>query len=185
MCAQNLVFRHHPLPSSGLVLSSISIHTVSRSLFTAPYKPLGIKVPNPRSPFFKTLARTAGIGQCQPSLAHVGSYWQESGTDFIITNSEDCQRNFKWPLAPLLCSYFGLRLFILLSCCQCLFLFLSVYLSLSFSPEWRFTLFIPCPESVNLMKRKVKHLASIKKHPSDNEVRVPCARVSTENRFII
>lgn len=105
------------------------------------------------------------IGTCWPTLARE---WNQLHGCQVV---EDCQRNFKWPLSPSpapLCPPLCFTLLLSLSASLCRYLL---------------AVFISCSESVNLMKRKVKHLAGIKKHPRDGDVWVCGASFHGEETY--
>lgn len=174
--------------SPVLVLSSISLP--SQIIFLSNLKTLehqSVKTKAYFSSFF-FFQKTGQGSRHWLKLAYTGTCWPTLAREWYRLNGcqviEDCQNNFKWPLSPSLLLFHSPLLSFLLSYCHCLFAFHS----LSFSSSlclFLLAVFISCSESVNLMKRKVKHLAGIRKHPCDNYVCVSCVWASTESRFIL
>ncbi len=177
-------FTHSPLPRLPLC-PCLHISTKSDSVSEELKTPWTSKCQNQGLLFFQETGQgsrhcltVACAGTCWPTLAR--KRYRLNGCQVI----EDCQSNFKWLLSPSLLLFHSPLLSRLLPNRLCLFLLHSLSCSLSvclFLPA----IFISHSESVNLMKRKVKHLAGIRKHPCDNYVRVSCVRVSLESRFIL
>lgn len=183
------IFTPPPLPSFLLRLLPFSITLPSQIKFQSTLKPpehQSVKTKPYFFFFFFFFQKTGWGGRHWLKLACTGTCWPTLAREWHRLNGcqviEDCQRNFKWPLSPSLLLFCSPLLSILLSNCHCLLLSLSLSLMLFISP---LAVFISCSESVNLMKRKVKHLAGIRKHPCDNYVRVSCVWVSTESSFIL
>lgn len=177
-----VVLAHNPPPSSLSVLLFSSISPPSQIAFQSP---LNIKVSKPRPTFFSK----DWPGQQAP--AQVGTQWHmlaHIGKSVVLTKWLPSHRGLPKQLQMTALSFSG-PISLSPPLCLTLLLPLSVSLPLSlFSLSLSLSLpavFISCTESVNLMKRKVKHLAGIRKHPCDNYVRDSCVRVSAESRFIL
>lgn len=170
-----------PRFSSVLVLSSIS--PPSQIIFQNTLKPFEHQRVQSKA-YFSFLFFKDCPGQ--QALAQVGMHWHmlaHIGKRVVPTQWLPSHRGLPKKLqmtvlsfsAPILLSpplYFTLLLPLSFSSSLCLVFF-------------PLAVFISCSEAVNLMKRKVKHLAGIRKHPCDNYVCVSCVRVSTERRFIL
>lgn len=174
-------FSHFLLcPSFHPALAPSSLNLLSHIVFQSTLKPLEhqsvkTKALLPFFPFFfKTLARAAGIGSTWHALAHVSPCWQMTGADSVAAKSLRTAKETSNDRSLLLCTYFTPHSSLFTLLLPSLF-----YLPLCLSPSLCFflfplTVFISCLESGNLMKRKVKHLAGIRKHPCDNVVCVSC-----------
>lgn len=124
--------------------------------------------------FSKKLARAAGIGSTWHALAHVSPYWQMTGADSVAAKSLRTAKETSNDRSLLLCTYFTPHSSLFYFVTAIIVLPPSLSLSISLFLPLPLTVFISCLESGNLMKRKVKHLAGIRKHPCDNVVCISC-----------
>lgn len=153
--------------SSVLVLSSISL--ASQIVFQSTLKPLNIKVSKPRPTFFSK------DWPGQQALAQLGMHWHmlaHTGKRVVPSQWLPSHRGLPRQLQMTALSFSAP---VSLSST----LFHSPTAIVCSSSTLSFCLFLPavfisCTDSVNLMKRKVKHLAGIRKHPCDNYYSVSC-----------
>lgn len=97
-----------------------------------------------------------------------------TGADSVAAKSLRTAKETSNDRSLLLCTYFTPHSSLLYFVTAIVVLPPSLSLSISLFLPLPLTVFISCLESGNLMKRKVKHLAGIRKHPCDNVVCISC-----------